>query len=85
MRQINAYLKTNFVYTNKIGPATENFHKTLELLIFSVRVSILFQTREVFIRIYVTVNLRNQLFPGIPNPFRESGKYLKFIEIPRNP
>ena len=28
-------------------------------------------------RIYVTVNLRNQLFPGIPNPLRESGESLK--------
>ena len=34
--------------------------------------------------IYVTVNLRNQLFSGIPNPFRESGEFLKCIEIPRN-
>ena len=24
--------------------------------------------------IYVTANLRNQIFPGIPNPFRESGE-----------
>ena len=27
--------------------------------------------------IYVTANLRNQLFPGIPNPFRELGEFLK--------
>ena len=27
--------------------------------------------------VYVTANLRNQLFPGIPNPFRESGESLK--------
>ena len=27
--------------------------------------------------IYVTANLRKQLFPGIPNPFREFGEYLK--------
>ena len=33
---------------------------------------------------YVTANLRNQIFPGIPNPFRESGESLKCIEIPRN-
>ena len=26
---------------------------------------------------YGTANLRNQIFPGIPNPFRESGKSLK--------
>ena len=24
--------------------------------------------------IYVTANLRNQIFPGIPNPFRDSGE-----------
>ena len=35
-------------------------------------------------RVYVTANLWNQIFPGIPNPFRESGEYLKCIEIPRN-
>ena len=37
-----------------------------------------------FIRhhIYVTVNLRNQFFPGIPNPFRESRESQKSIEIP---
>ena len=33
---------------------------------------------------YVTAILQNQLFPGIPNPFRESGESLKRIEIPRN-
>ena len=27
--------------------------------------------------IYITANLRNQIFPGIPNPFRESGESLK--------
>ena len=26
---------------------------------------------------YVTANLRNQIFPGIPNPFRESRESLK--------
>ena len=35
-------------------------------------------------RKYVTVSLRNQLVPGIPNPFRESKESQKFIEIPRN-
>ena len=25
------------------------------------------------------MNLRNQIFPGIPNPFRESGESLKKI------
>ena len=29
--------------------------------------------------VYVTANLRNQLFPGIFNPFRESGESLKWI------
>ena len=32
--KINTYLKTNFVYTNKIDPAIDNSHKTPELLIF---------------------------------------------------
>ena len=32
--------------------------------------------------IYVTANLRNQIFPGIANPFRESGESLKCIEVP---
>ena len=32
----------------------------------------------------VTANLRNQVFPGIPNPLRESGESLKCIEIPQN-
>ena len=27
--------------------------------------------------IYVTANLRNQIIPGIPNPFREFGESLK--------
>ena len=39
---------------------------------------------SVIFGVYVTANLRNQIFPGIPNPFRESGESLKFIEIPRN-
>ena len=33
----------------------------------------------------VTANLWNQLFLGIPKPFRESGESLKFIEFPQNP
>ena len=37
-----------------------------------------------FICIYVTANLRYQIFPGIPNPFRESGESLKCIEISQN-
>ena len=36
------------------------------------------------IYIYVTANLRNQIFLGIPNPLRESGESLIGIEIPRN-
>ena len=32
----------------------------------------------------VTANLRNQIFPGIPNPLRESGESVKCIEVPRN-
>ena len=32
-----------------------------------------FELASHFIYTYVTVNLRNQLFPGITNPFRESG------------
>ena len=38
----------------------------------------------IYVCIYVTVNLRNQLFHGIPNPFREYGESLKCIEIPPN-
>ena len=53
----------------------------------SVLVIIVFLS-EVFSRplalIDVTVNLRNQLFPGIPNLFKESGESLICIEIPRN-
>ena len=30
-----------------------------------------------FIYIYVTANVRNQILPGFPNPFRESGESLK--------
>jgi len=37
---MNTYLKTNFVNTNKIDPATDNSHKTVEFLIFSTKVSI---------------------------------------------
>ena len=37
-----------------------------------------------YVGIYITANIRNQLFPWIPNPFRESGESLKCIEIPRN-
>ena len=33
---------------------------------------------------YVTANLRNQIFPGIPNPLRESGESLKLISIKSN-
>ena len=29
--------------------------------------------------IHATANLRNQLFPGISNPFREPGESLKLI------
>ena len=36
--KINTYLKTNFAYTNKIDPATDNSYKTPELLIFSTRI-----------------------------------------------
>ena len=32
-----------------------------------------------FLCVYVTANLRNQIFPGIPNPLRESGESLKWI------
>ena len=34
--------------------------------------------------IYVAANLRNLLFPGIPNPLRESGESLYILEIPGN-
>ena len=34
--------------------------------------------------IHVTANLRNQIFPGIPNPFRESGESLKLISSKSN-
>ena len=37
-----------------------------------------------YIYVYVTANLRNQLFSGIPKTLRESGESLKCIEIPRN-
>ena len=33
----------------------------------------------------ITASLRNQIFPRIPNPFRESTREsLKYIDIPRN-
>ena len=38
MHKINTYFKTKFVYTNKIDPATDNSHKTLELVIFSTNI-----------------------------------------------
>ena len=43
--------------------------------------------KHTYILVYMlhTMNLRNQLFPGILNPLRESGEFLKFIEISRNP
>ena len=36
-------------------------------------------TRKSYEAIYVTASLRNQLFPGISSPFRESGGSLKLI------
>ena len=42
------------------------------------------ETIEISICIYVTANLRIQIFPGIPNPFRESGKSLKWISSKSN-
>ena len=32
---------------------------------------------DIFYSVYVTANLWNQIFPGLPNPFRESGESLK--------
>ena len=32
-----------------------------------------------YVYIFATVNLRNQIFPGIPNTFRESGESLKLV------
>ena len=37
-----------------------------------------------YIFIYVTANLRNQIFPGIPNPFREFVESLKWISSKSN-
>ena len=39
---------------------------------------------HLFTYVYVAVNLWNQLFPGIANPFGESWESLKFIDIPQN-
>ena len=33
---------------------------------------------------YITANLRNQIFPGIPNPFKESGESLKLLSSKSN-
>ena len=37
-------------------------------------------TEHVVQRIYIHMLKRNQLCPGIPNPLRESGETLKWIE-----
>jgi len=52
----------------------ENFHIFNEII----------SCQRTQIYIYVAANLRNQIFPGIPSLFRESGESLKCIEIPRN-
>ena len=41
-------------------------------------------TTTLYIYIYVTANLRNQIFPGIPYPLRESGESLKRISSKSN-
>ena len=58
---------------------TDGIHQTISrtllfLLLFLV-------ARGNIMYIHVTANLRNQLFPGIPNPLRESGESQKCIEI----
>ena len=37
-----------------------------------------------FLSVYVIANLRNQIFPGIPNPLRESWESLKWISSKSN-
>ena len=69
-----------YEYMKYIGIYSADFLIIILLYYDSSEKHILFN----HLHIYVTVNLRNQLFPGIPKTFRESGESLKCIEIPRN-
>ena len=63
-------------------------HYLIRIIFIATRRGILIEVNESYsissTYIYVTVNLRNQIFPGIPNLLRESWESLKCIEIPRN-
>ena len=93
LKNKNSSLQTNAVFDH-LGYDKAHIMSTYELSTNHITTSINecsilkihaeYWLLKVCIYVYVTVNLRNQLFPGFPNPFREFRESLKCIEIPRN-
>ena len=84
LKNKNSSLQTNAVFDH-LGYDKAHIKSTNELSTNHITTSITeCSMLKVCIYVYVTVNLRNQLFPGFLNPFREFRESLKCIEIPRN-